>query len=144
MRRWGDSGKTISRLKAALGTSEIPMVQDLITELTLVVEQQCARCASQEGPLPGSSEAIESLIGKRKRLLGTSQNNNSLPNASSKNGFKLLKTSLHEGGSMAVWKEKLEYLREQEAIIADPAQKFALKKQIEEAERKIHELGGAS
>ena len=29
-------------------------------------------------PLPGSSEVIESLIGKGKRLLGTSQNNNSL------------------------------------------------------------------
>ena len=54
------------------------MVQDLIAELTLVVEQQCARCESQEGRLPGSSEVIESLIGKGKRLLGTSQNNNSL------------------------------------------------------------------
>jgi hypothetical protein len=33
-------------------------------------------------------------------------------------------------------------LQQQEAIIADPAQKFALKKQIEEAEQKICELGG--
>jgi len=78
VRRWGYSGKTVSKLKAALGTSEIPVVQDLITELTLVVEQQHARCESQEGRLPGSSEVIESLIGKGKRLLGTSQNNNSL------------------------------------------------------------------
>jgi len=54
------------------------VVQDLITELTLVVEQQCVRCEGQAGPLPGSSEVIESLIGKGKRLLGTSQNNNSL------------------------------------------------------------------
>jgi hypothetical protein len=78
VRRWGYSGKTVAQLKAALGTSEIPVVQDLITELTLVVEQQCASCEGQAGPLPGSSEVIESLIGKGKRLLGTSQNNNSL------------------------------------------------------------------
>ena len=78
VRRWGYSGKTVGYLKAALGTSEIPEVQDLITELTLVVEQQCARCEDQASPLPGSSEVIESLIGKGKRLLGTSQNNNSL------------------------------------------------------------------
>lgn len=78
VRRWGYSDQTVAYLKAALGSSEIPEVQDLITELTLVVEQQCERCESQAGPLPGSSEVIESLIGKGKRLLATSQNNNSL------------------------------------------------------------------
>jgi len=78
VRRWGYSDQTVECLKAALGSSEIPEVQDLIAELTLVVEQQCARCEGQAGPLPGSSEVIESLIGKGKRLLGTSQNNNSL------------------------------------------------------------------
>jgi hypothetical protein len=41
-----------------------------------------------------------------------------------------------------VWQEKLEHLRQHEAITADPVQKFALKKQIEEAKQKIHELGG--
>lgn len=44
-------------------------------------------------------------------------------------------------GPLTIWKEKLEYLREQETITADPAQKFELKKQIEEAELKIRELG---
>lgn len=78
VRRWGYSGETVSQLKAALGVSDRPVVQDLITELTLAVEQQCARCAGQPVRLPGSSEVIESLIGKAKRLLGTSQNNNSL------------------------------------------------------------------
>ena len=78
VRRWGYSGQTVAQLKAALGTSEAPVVQELITELTVVVEQQCARCEGQASPLPGSSEVIESLIGKGKRLLGTSQNNNSL------------------------------------------------------------------
>lgn len=45
-------------------------------------------------------------------------------------------------GALATWKDKLSYFREQEAITADPAQKFALKKEIEEAERKIRELQG--
>lgn len=45
-------------------------------------------------------------------------------------------------GALRIWREKLDFFREQEAIIADSAQKFALKKQIEEAETKIRELGG--
>jgi len=39
-----------------------------------------------------------------------------------------------------LWQERLGFLQEQEAIAADPAQKFALKKQIEEAKAKIEEL----
>ena len=38
------------------------------------------------------------------------------------------------------WREKLEYLLQQEAILADPAQKFAISKQIAEAKAKIAEL----
>jgi hypothetical protein len=41
---------------------------------------------------------------------------------------------------LAIWKEKLDYLRAQEAICSDPAQRFTLKKQIEEAEAKLREL----
>ena len=41
--------------------------------------------------------------------------------------------------ALAIWREKLEYLRQQEAILSDPAQKFQIKKQIEEAEAKIRE-----
>jgi len=78
VRRCGYSSKTATELKATLGSSKTLAVQEMITELTLLVEQQCARCESQESRLPGSSEVIESLIGKGKRLLGTSQNNNSL------------------------------------------------------------------
>ena len=40
----------------------------------------------------------------------------------------------------AVWREKLDYLRVQEAVCSDPAQRFTLKKQIEEAETKLREL----
>jgi len=39
------------------------------------------------------------------------------------------------------WQERLEFLRQQEAICSDPAQRFTLKKQIEEAEAKLAELG---
>ncbi len=42
--------------------------------------------------------------------------------------------------ALAIWKEKLDYLRAQEAICSDPAQRFTLKKQIEEAEAKLREL----
>ena len=45
------------------------------------------------------------------------------------------------GGGLNAWREKLDYLQQQQAITADPAQKFALKKQIEEAQAKIQELG---
>jgi hypothetical protein len=44
--------------------------------------------------------------------------------------------------AVAIWREKLAYFREQEAIASDPAQNFALKKQIEETEREIGELDG--
>lgn len=42
--------------------------------------------------------------------------------------------------ALKTWKQKLDWLQRQEAITADPAQKFALQKQIEEAEEKIEEL----
>jgi TIR domain len=44
--------------------------------------------------------------------------------------------------ALELWREKLSYLQQQEAIVADPATRFALKKQIEEIHGKINELGG--
>jgi tetratricopeptide (TPR) repeat protein len=44
--------------------------------------------------------------------------------------------------ALALWKEKLAFLEEQEAIAVDGPQKFALKKQIEEAREKVREYGG--
>lgn len=78
VRRFGYSRQTLAQLTAALGTGREPVSQGMIQEIKLVVEQQCARCEGQSSHLPGSSEVIESLIGKGKRLLGTSENNNSL------------------------------------------------------------------
>jgi hypothetical protein len=43
-------------------------------------------------------------------------------------------------GALAIWREKLDYLQQQEAITSDHAQKFSLKKQIEEVRQKIQEL----
>ena len=50
--------------------------------------------------------------------------------------------STQTSGAVAIWQEKLAFLQEQEAITADPGQKFALKKQIQEAQQKIRELSG--
>jgi len=44
--------------------------------------------------------------------------------------------------ALALWTEKLAFLEEQEALAVDPAQKFSLKKQIEEAREKVREQGG--
>lgn len=47
-----------------------------------------------------------------------------------------------EDGPLGWWREKLAYLQKHEVIAVDPAQKFTLKKQIEEAKQKIRELEG--
>jgi hypothetical protein len=78
VRTCGYSSATTAELKTTLGTGQTPATQELIADLTAAVEQQCQRCEHHPGRLPGSSEVLESLIGKGKRLLGTSQNNNSL------------------------------------------------------------------
>ncbi len=46
-----------------------------------------------------------------------------------------------ESGAATLWREKLAMLLEAEAIETDPAQRFKLAKQIEEARRKLDELG---
>lgn len=43
-------------------------------------------------------------------------------------------------GALAIWEEKLAFLEEQEALASDPAQRFTLKKQIEEAREKVRAL----
>jgi hypothetical protein len=44
--------------------------------------------------------------------------------------------------AVEIWEEKLCYLREQETVLSDPAQKFGVRKQIDEARARICELGG--
>jgi hypothetical protein len=51
-------------------------------------------------------------------------------------------TDLPNSAPLDIWREKLEFLLGQEAVISDPGQKFTLKKQIAEVETKIRELEG--
>jgi hypothetical protein len=44
--------------------------------------------------------------------------------------------------ALSVWREKLEFLRIEDAACADPAMKFSLRHRIAEAEGKIRALGG--
>jgi len=44
--------------------------------------------------------------------------------------------------AVMTWREKLDFLLEQEAITADPAQRFQIKKAIEECRAKLRELDG--
>lgn len=78
VRRYGYTSATVVHLRAALGTGAEYVTQGTIDEITTLVERQCNRITGQYDRLLVSSEAIESLIGKAKRLLGTSENNNSL------------------------------------------------------------------
>ena len=51
-------------------------------------------------------------------------------------------SSTKSSGAVKKWQEKLEFLQEELAIAASPAQKFELKNQIDEAKAKIAELAG--
>lgn len=51
-------------------------------------------------------------------------------------------TASPSSGALLVWQERLEFLQVEEAKAADPAQKFSLRKSIEDAKAKIREHGG--
>lgn len=63
------------------------------------------------------------------RFIGTGNNYNS-------------ERSSVNSGEIDLWRQKLGYPRQQEAIDSNPAVKFELSQQIEECRRKIQELGG--
>ncbi len=46
-------------------------------------------------------------------------------------------------GAFSLWKDKLEFLLRQEPLITDPAQRFKIEREIEEARSKIEELSVA-
>jgi hypothetical protein len=48
--------------------------------------------------------------------------------------------SAGESDALDLWRQKLDFLQQQEAVVADPVQKFALAEQIKEAKAKIAEL----
>ena len=58
------------------------------------------------------------------------------------NAGTALGISAPPSGALQLWREKLYALQNEEAIETGAAEKFRLKKQIEEAHQKIRELGG--
>lgn len=55
---------------------------------------------------------------------------------------KVVPTITKPTGAIKTWQQRLDFLQEQLAIVASPAQKFEIKCQIDEAKEKIAELGG--
>jgi len=81
--------------------------------------------------------ALAELAGEVADLLLTPMTKAaSLPTPAPTSGSSATATS----AAAEIWREKLEFLREQEAICSDPAQRFTLRKQIQEAEAKLREL----
>lgn len=74
IRRHGYGGKTMAALQLELRTTKHSNSRGLSDEILKQVKPQC-EAAMIHGSLPGSSEVIESLIGKGKRLLGFSSGN---------------------------------------------------------------------
>ena len=73
IRKHGYGVDTMKALRSELAAPTHPESQGLVDEILEQVEPMCT-AASVHGRLPGSSEVLESLIGKGKRLLGTSSN----------------------------------------------------------------------
>ena len=76
IRRHGYSTDTIAILRRELGSPERAKSQQFVSRVIEHVTPMCEAIGSEQKH-PGSSEVIESLIGKGKRLLGQ-PNNNSL------------------------------------------------------------------
>jgi len=73
----GYGANTVEVLRSELGQPEHFESQQLVERIVKQVEPMC-EASSGYAKLPGSSEVLESLIGKGKRLLGSSNNSNSL------------------------------------------------------------------
>lgn len=73
IRRHGYSAGTIEILDNELGEPEHAMSQQFVSQVIARVKPMCEAVGSEQNP--GSSEVIESLIGKGKRLLGQSPHN---------------------------------------------------------------------
>lgn len=74
IRRHGYGRETIEALQSELGTAKHSRSRDLSDNILAQVEPLCEAAMFHDN-LPGSSEVIESLIGKGKRLLGFSSGN---------------------------------------------------------------------
>lgn len=77
VRRHGYGVDTMTALRTQVAEPTHPDAKQLLVGIHAAIEPMC-EAASRHTSLPGSSEVLESLIGKGKRLLGTSNNSNSL------------------------------------------------------------------
>ena len=77
VRRHGYGVDTTIALQTKVGEPTHPDAKQLLVGIHAAINPMC-EAASSNTRLPGSSEVLESLIGKGKRLLGTSNNGNSL------------------------------------------------------------------
>lgn len=85
----------------------------------------------------GAFGPMQSVPGKRDELF---QAYPAQPNANGPRDAEFFAAQkLPPSPAIRVWQKKLVFLQEQEAITADPAQRFALKMQIEDAKAKIGE-----
>jgi hypothetical protein len=111
----------VSEMRNFVGTSDflvrLPKPRHFDTQIDDDVNQKV------DGP---RVRAIKQMDKLKKQFLGQSRRDQ--PNS--------------EPTALMTWIEKLAYLQQQEALIADPTQKFTLRKQIEEAKAKIQGLGG--
>lgn len=78
IRQEGYGWATMNVLRSELGQPIHPESKILVERILERVEPMCTSAAQVHGKLPGSSEVLESLIGKGKRLMGASSNGNSL------------------------------------------------------------------
>jgi len=77
VRRRGYSASTVAALRLELSQPTHRPSAQLVDQIIERVQPMCD-ASSGHAKLPGSSEVLESLIGKGKRLLGSSRNGNSL------------------------------------------------------------------
>lgn len=89
-------------------------------------------------------EQAATLILQRLAFNESKLNNHYVADANSSSLFVERKapTSIKTSRAMKKWQEKLDFLLEELATTSNPAQKFEIKSQIEEAKAKIAELGG--
>ena len=116
------------RLEAASNIGEI--LADIETYAGLSSEQQA--CYGSEEQIAGKRS--EKFIARRYVVISGLI---TTPAAE-----KVAPTSTKQTGAIQKWQQRLDFLQEQLAIVASPAQKFELKCQIDEAKEKIAELGG--
>jgi tetratricopeptide (TPR) repeat protein len=123
----GATSKRISGSVFDLDLDEVNYMFDILKSENLIE-------VIEDGVLSGDTERYATITSKGKVIL------KSYLSSSISGNFG----AITEGAPSAIeiWRQKLAYLQQQEAIASNPSVKFELSQQIEECQRKICELGG--